>query len=280
VKKKSGNALNIKKSNQPYLLKHSKSIDNLLLNTKVGGVFGVPLAFSLTTEENLDIPKRKIPLTLDLLLTLIENKESEIEGDILVDADLNSPKVLNYIEKFEDGDFRVPKEESATVLCGLLKTFLRKLPEPLIPNIHYKRFIDIIKKHNDDTEEIIKELKTLLKVQAEVNVIATHRILLFLNKLTKSWFTSQEHESKIRNEFVHYILRPRLGSIESGYNISSSKEMKRVMVVYDFLVEHVYEIYGVIEDHDGIRQIFLTMSDKLLIKKNEDNESNNEKKKP
>jgi len=136
----------------------------------------------------------------------------------------------------------------------------------------------LLKKHNDDTEEIIKELKTLLKVQAEVNVIATHRILLFLNKLTKSWFTSQEHESKIRNEFVHYILRPRLGSIESGYNISSSKEMKRVMVVYDFLVEHVYEIYGVIEDHDGIRQIFLTMSDKLLIKKNEDNESNNEKK--
>jgi len=121
--------------------------------------------------------------------------------------------------------------------------------------------------NDTDTEEIIKELKTLLKVQAEVNVIATHRILLFLNKLTKSWFTSQEHESKIRNEFVHYILRPRLGSIESGYNISSSKEMKRVMVVYDFLVEHVYEIYGVIEDHDGIRQIFLTMSDKLLIKK-------------
>jgi len=93
---------------------------------------------------------------------------------------------------------------------------------------------------------------------------------LFLNVLSKSWWTSEEHERKIRNEFVHYILRPRLGSIESGYNIPTTRELKRIFSVYDFLIEHVYEIYGIIED-DGTSQMFLTNNEKLLISK--DNES-------
>jgi len=135
-----------------------------------------------------------------------------------------------------------------------------------VPILHYKVFIDIVKKHKNDPDEAINELKTILKVQPEVNIIATHRILLFLNNLSKSWWTSQEHEGKIRNEFVHYILRSRIGSIESGSNILTTKELKKIFMVYDFLVEHVYFIYGVIED-DGTSQLFLNCDEKLLIKK-------------
>jgi len=73
-------------------------------------------------------------------------------------------------------------------------------------------------------------------------------------------------------------LRPRLGSIESGYNITTTKELKRIFNVYDFLVENVYAIYGVIED-DGTSQIFLTCSEKLLLKKEEQNDDDDNKEK-
>jgi len=265
VKKKSNRSLT-NKSSLPQI-RHSKSIDNLLLNLKSGGVFGYPLAFSLTTEEKFDIPKRKIPIALDLLLTLIEARKNEIEGDILVDSDYNSQKVIQYSEQFENGDFRIARDESVSVLCGLFKSYLRKLPEPLIPNLHYKTFIEIVTKHKNDPEEAIQGIKTLTRVQPEVNIIVTHRILIFLNNLTKSWWTSEEHEQKIRNEFVHYILRPRLGSIEqSGFNLPVGKELKKLMETYTFLVDNVYQIYGVLED-DGSTIFSDSYSDNLIIKK-------------
>jgi len=122
------------------------------------------------------------------------------------------------------------------------------------------------KKTESDPDEAMQEIKKLTRIQPEVNIVATHRILTFLNNLSKSFFwTSVENQVKIRDEFVHYILRSKIGSIESGFSMPTGKELKKLMDTYTFLVEHVYEIYGVLDD-DGT--LFLdSESDQLIIKK-------------
>eukprot|EP01129_Flabellula_baltica_P006529 TRINITY_DN2457_c0_g1_i2.p1 TRINITY_DN2457_c0_g1~~TRINITY_DN2457_c0_g1_i2.p1 ORF type:complete len:439 (-),score=97.87 TRINITY_DN2457_c0_g1_i2:624-1940(-) len=242
-----------------------RSVDDLILDFGVStSVFNVPLASTINRESNLyNIPDLKIPLTLDVILSHLENIDKEIEGEILIDADVANTKVIAIAEQFDEGNFHISRGEEPSVLCGLLKMYLQNLPEPLVPISEYKTFIDQarqVKKRGAD--KICLEMKMLLRIQPDVNIISSQRVLLFLSKMIGSWWTDNSQAEIIAKEFAPYFLRPKLGTVDEVE--ITPKDTKKIINTFKFLVEHVLSIYGKYDD-EGRHDIYLSISHPKLL---------------
>lgn len=126
-------------------------------------------------------------------------------------------------------------------MAGLLKLYVRELPEPLLPFNLYKRFtsIDVGSK---ESSKIIEELKGLVQ-----EIPKNHRkVLVFLLQLLKDVSKySEENLMTVQNLAVVFgpnILRPREDSPESiSYGDSTT-----VCSVTEFLIEKQELIFPIV----------------------------------
>eukprot|EP01130_Rhizamoeba_saxonica_P002608 TRINITY_DN1237_c0_g1_i4.p1 TRINITY_DN1237_c0_g1~~TRINITY_DN1237_c0_g1_i4.p1 ORF type:complete len:458 (-),score=118.84 TRINITY_DN1237_c0_g1_i4:1924-3297(-) len=261
----------IKKTSRSLLgIRSSGSSANLLIPqldfTYLGDtnhVFGVPLEEAVADEEreySSTLPLRRIPLCLDLTVTLLHNRQAELNGEILVEASPSQTRVIDISHKMESGDFRLSPDEDISVLCGLLKLYLRKLPEPLIPVEHYKLFLNEVK--NEKKPTAIKNIKKSLQSQPKVNVLATQRVLTLLSLVVGSWWTEEEQVAIIAKEFAWYFLRDKRQNLEE-YEVSAKHEKKAITTTM-FLINNCVDIYGIF-DNEPSKVAFLTHMGESLV---------------
>nr|XP_033787272.1 rho GTPase-activating protein 21 isoform X2 [Geotrypetes seraphini]XP_033787273.1 rho GTPase-activating protein 21 isoform X2 [Geotrypetes seraphini]XP_033787274.1 rho GTPase-activating protein 21 isoform X2 [Geotrypetes seraphini] len=122
-----------------------------------GGTFGVRLDDCPPAHTN-----RYVPLIVDICCKLVEERGLEYTGIYRVPG--NNAAISSMQEELNKGvadiDIQEEKWRDLNVISSLLKSFFRKLPEPLFTNDRYADFIDANRK--EDPVERLKTLKRLI----------------------------------------------------------------------------------------------------------------------
>ncbi|XP_060104334.1 rho GTPase-activating protein 21 isoform X1 [Heteronotia binoei] len=123
----------------------------------VAGTFGVRLDDCPPAQSN-----KYIPLIVDVCCKLVEERGLEYTGIYRVPG--NNAAISSMQEELNKGvteiDIHDDKWRDLNVISSLLKSFFRKLPEPLFTNDKYADFIDANRK--EDPVERLKTLKRLI----------------------------------------------------------------------------------------------------------------------
>uniref|UniRef100_A0A8C8RUD9 Rho GTPase-activating protein 21 n=1 Tax=Pelusios castaneus TaxID=367368 RepID=A0A8C8RUD9_9SAUR len=121
------------------------------------GTFGVRLDDCPPAHTN-----KYIPLIVDICCKLVEERGLEYTGIYRVPG--NNAAISSMQEEINKGmtdiDIQDDKWRDLNVISSLLKSFFRKLPEPLFTNDKYADFIDANRK--EDPVERLKTLKRLI----------------------------------------------------------------------------------------------------------------------
>ncbi|XP_053116639.1 rho GTPase-activating protein 21 isoform X4 [Hemicordylus capensis] len=121
------------------------------------GTFGVRLDDCPPAQSN-----KYIPLIVDVCCKLVEERGLEYTGIYRVPG--NNAAISSMQEELNKGmtdiDVQDDKWRDLNVISSLLKSFFRKLPEPLFTNDKYADFIDANRK--EDPVERLKTLKRLI----------------------------------------------------------------------------------------------------------------------
>ncbi|KAM4027707.1 rho GTPase-activating protein 21 isoform 5-T5 [Anomaloglossus baeobatrachus] len=137
-----------------------RGINNILMRGKKrssGGTFGVCLNECPPAQTN-----KFVPLIVDICCKLIEERGLENTGIYRVPG--NNAAIASMQEElnkgFTDIDLEDDKWRDLNVISSLLKSFFRKLPEPLFTNDKYNDFIEANRK--EDPKERLITLKRLI----------------------------------------------------------------------------------------------------------------------
>ncbi|XP_044151194.1 LOW QUALITY PROTEIN: rho GTPase-activating protein 21 [Bufo gargarizans] len=136
-----------------------RGINNIMRKKKVtgGGTFGVRLDDCPPAQTN-----KYIPLIVDICCKLVEERGLENTGIYRVPG--NNAAIASMQEElnkgFTDIDLEDDKWRDLNVISSLLKSFFRKLPEPLFTNERYNDFIEANRK--EDPKERLVLLKRLI----------------------------------------------------------------------------------------------------------------------
>ncbi|KAM8967387.1 rho GTPase-activating protein 21 isoform 2-T2 [Pelodytes ibericus] len=121
-----------------------------------GGTFGVRLDDCPPAHTN-----KFVPLIVDICCKLVEERGLEYTGIYRVPG--NNSAISSMQEEinkgFTDIDVQEDKWRDLNVISSLLKSFFRKLPEPLFTNDKYNDFIEANRKENP-----VERLKTLKRL--------------------------------------------------------------------------------------------------------------------
>ncbi|KAM4524170.1 rho GTPase-activating protein 23-like isoform 5-T6 [Odontesthes bonariensis] len=123
---------------------------------------GSPKAFGVRLEDCQPAVKHKfVPLTVEMCCGVVETTGLEYTGIYRVPG--NNAMVSNLQEHLDRGmDINTAEErwQDVNVISSLLKSFFRKLPEPLFTDDKYNDFIDA--NRIEDAEDRLKTMKKLI----------------------------------------------------------------------------------------------------------------------
>lgn len=100
---------------------------------------GVPLSLCPISEKN-----KYVPLIMARCTEIVETRGLAIVGIYRIPGNTAAISALTELvnKGFDEQTLNDPRWEDVNVVSSLLKLFLRRLPEALIPNDMYKQFID------------------------------------------------------------------------------------------------------------------------------------------
>ncbi|XP_034742871.1 rho GTPase-activating protein 21 isoform X1 [Etheostoma cragini] len=127
--------------------------------TPAGVTFGVRLDDCPAAQSN-----RFVPLIVEVCCTVVEERGLEYTGIYRVpgnNAAISSMQEELNSKGMTDIDVQEDKWRDLNVISSLLKSFFRKLPEPLFTNEKYADFIEA--NRTEDSVERLKELKRLIQ---------------------------------------------------------------------------------------------------------------------
>ncbi|KAL3875584.1 hypothetical protein ACJMK2_033522 [Sinanodonta woodiana] len=119
--------------------------------------FGVPLEELVRRAPH----GYKVPFIVKRICSYIEANGFELEGIFRVNG--NSRIVDKLHQNFDQhGDANLDEDGDVMAVAGVLKLFLRELPDSVIPEHMTKQFVDLQETYRNDTAECLKKLKTIL----------------------------------------------------------------------------------------------------------------------
>ncbi|KAM3929547.1 rho GTPase-activating protein 21 isoform 3-T3 [Leptodactylus fuscus] len=136
-----------------------RGINNIMRKRKPagGGTFGVRLDDCPPAHSN-----KYVPLIVDICCKLVEERGLENTGIYRVPG--NNAAIASMQEELNKGTTEIDLEDDKwrdlNVISSLLKSFFRKLPEPLFTNEKYNDFIEANRK--EDPKERLIALKRLI----------------------------------------------------------------------------------------------------------------------
>ncbi|XP_068196100.1 rho GTPase-activating protein 21 isoform X2 [Antennarius striatus] len=160
--------------------------------TPAGVTFGVRLDDCPPAQTN-----RFVPLIVELCCKVVEERGLESTGIYRVPG--KNAAISNMQEELNskgmgDIDIQEDKWQDLNVISSLLKSFFRKLPEPLFTNEKYSEFIEASR--TEDSVERLKELKRLVSELPDHHFETLKFLCAHLKKVSDN---SEKNKMKPRN---------------------------------------------------------------------------------
>jgi hypothetical protein len=197
------------------------------------GYFGTELA-ELLTKEGSPIPL----LVYQSIKWLKSHKGEEEEGIFRISATaeaLQEQKKMyeTYFKERKFLDFAEACKETH-VVSGLLKSFFRELPNPLIPYEFYSGLIDLTKV--SDRTNRINSMREILSKLPQPNRETFLYIMKFLNSISKLSDINKMTASNLATVWGPNVLYPPAGTVDLMNSISESN-------LANLVIEDVIENY-------------------------------------
>uniref|UniRef100_A0AAV2JSN5 Rho GTPase-activating protein 21-like n=1 Tax=Knipowitschia caucasica TaxID=637954 RepID=A0AAV2JSN5_KNICA len=150
--------------------------------TPAGITFGVRLDDCPPAQSN-----RFVPLIVEVCCNVVEERGLEYTGIYRVPG--NNAAISNMQEELNtkgmaDIDIQEDKWRDLNVISSLLKSFFRKLPEPLFTNEKYGDFIEASR--TEDSVERLKELKRLIQELPDHHFETLKFLCIHLKKVSEN----------------------------------------------------------------------------------------------
>ncbi|KYQ99745.1 RhoGAP domain-containing protein [Tieghemostelium lacteum] len=196
---------------------------------KQAPMFGSPL------EEVVQRPDNpcEIPMLFEKGLGYLERRALHVEGIFRLSGANSQIKSLKA--GFDAGeDVDLEDVEDVHTVAGLLKLYLRELPQPLFPFDTYSSFIEIIKGDAPKPQKI-ESLKLLISLLPPANKALTKHLFKFLSKVLQN-----SHINKMTAVNISIVFAPNL--LKDGENniLNVVSDAQYVNQVVQLILENVH----------------------------------------
>lgn len=158
--------------------------------------------FGISVEQSMiECEKNKRKHLTDIIISYLLDKALDIEGLFKISGDTN--KINELKVKFENDEEVDIRPYSYHDLTGLLKLYLRELPEPLLISTLYISWIESQK--ISKTKQRIESIKNLLKSVPSYNKKLLEKIIVFLAVVA-----SHSSKNKMNSENLSKAIGPCL----------------------------------------------------------------------
>lgn len=121
-----------------------------------------PTMFGRSLENQLKIEGSVLPQVIAMCVSCVDAHGLEVEGIYRISGSASQVRVL--VDEFENGSIRMEHLTSDLFACtSVLKTYLHRLPEPVIPGTQYEELLEAekIEKEEEKIERVVEVMKTL-----------------------------------------------------------------------------------------------------------------------
>ncbi|XP_031440249.1 rho GTPase-activating protein 28 isoform X2 [Clupea harengus] len=215
--------------------------------TRESGIFGVPLTTLLENDQK-KLPGSRVPLVFKKLLSKLEQTGLQTEGILRIPGSASRVKQLRqeleskfYEDRF---DWEQVRHNDA---AGLLKMFIRELPQPLLTLQHLPAFSAA--QNISSPKHQIQALHLLTMLLPEANRDTLKALLEFLRKVV-----ANEEKNRMSMWNVSMIVAPNLFTVrgknarqEEMVGAAGAAHMVRLLITHQdllwtvpcFLISHV-----------------------------------------
>ncbi|KAI1479775.1 RhoGAP-domain-containing protein [Daldinia eschscholtzii] len=198
-----------------------------------GPVFGVSL------ERLYENSKGPVPMVVYQCIQAVDLYGLAVEGIYrLSGSSAHVNKLKHLFDTNEDApilDFRNPENffHDVNSVAGLLKQFLRDLPDPLLTSEHYAGFIEAAK--NDDDVVRRDSLHAIINALPDPNYATLRALTLHLHRVI-------EHSAvnRMNSQNLAIVFGPTLMGTAPGANIQDAGWQVRVV---DTILQNTYQIF-------------------------------------
>jgi hypothetical protein len=227
-------------SMSPNIEKYRKSINTLMSNkiqptTAASRQFDSKV-FKCSLVDLAQREGRKIPRIVAKSCQFLEDTATETQGLLRVSAIKDDVEAFkSEIDRYGDADYS--RAESPHVVGGVLKLFLRQLPDPLLTTAKYSAFIKAGKLQDND--ERINEFKKLLSELPECHYLTFQRVMALCVKIDE-----KREVNKMTAYNISTVLGPNLLYGTDMNPITMVQEMEVANGVITMIIENYDKIFA------------------------------------
>ncbi|XP_063706527.1 rho GTPase-activating protein 21 isoform X3 [Culicoides brevitarsis] len=189
--------------------------------------FGVPLHMCLPSLGN-----PYVPMILARCIDIVEARGLSIVGIYRIPG--NTAAIAQLTEQvnrgMDDQTLNDPRWEDVNVVSSLLKSFIRNLPEPILPLDTYNRFIEADKLPG---AERLKELKALLKKLPPHNYETLKHLIRHLHRVSQNCLVNLMEPRNLAIVFGPSVIRSANETLATAV-----KDMRHQCQIVEALVSH------------------------------------------
>ncbi|KAI1392387.1 RhoGAP-domain-containing protein [Hypoxylon trugodes] len=198
-----------------------------------GPVFGVSL------ERLYENSKGPVPMVVYQCIQAVDLYGLAVEGIYRLSGSANHVNKLKHLfDTNEDApilDFRNPENffHDVNSVAGLLKQFLRDLPDPLLTSEHYAGFIEAARSDDDVVRR--DSLHAIINALPDPNYATLRALALHLHRVI-------EHSAvnRMNSQNLAIVFGPTLMGTAPGANIADAGWQVRVV---DTILQNTYQIF-------------------------------------
>jgi len=205
-----------------------------------GFTFGLPLEKCPRGKDN-----EFVPVIIEHCCKVVEAKGLDYLGIYRVPGNAAAVQLLQEeldSKEPESINFEEEKWHDLNNIGSLLKSFLRKLPEPLIPKDMYSKFIDA--NREEDSNERLKSLRLLIRNLPDYH----YQTLQFLIKHLRM-IADHSEKNKMEPKNLAIVFGPTVVRTSDENMVSMVKDMSDQCRIIETLIHQAEWIYA---DDDGI----------------------------
>eukprot|EP01114_Cavostelium_apophysatum_P016541 TRINITY_DN4728_c0_g1_i1.p1 TRINITY_DN4728_c0_g1~~TRINITY_DN4728_c0_g1_i1.p1 ORF type:complete len:615 (+),score=174.42 TRINITY_DN4728_c0_g1_i1:70-1914(+) len=187
-----------------YVSKHGQ------IKGKMEPIFGATLEDALDRPDHADL---EVPVVVDKCIKyLMEGKALELQGIFRLSG--SQPQITQLKKDFDKGEnVNLSTVEDPHVIAGLLKLYLRELPEPLFPFEVYDKLIDT--QRNQKDSDLLDSLSVIIDNEfPPANKAVLRSLLVLLTAVESHSATNKMTSSNLSIVFAPTLIRSREDSMQ------------------------------------------------------------------
>ncbi|GMM29344.1 GTPase-activating protein [Martiniozyma asiatica (nom. inval.)] len=168
--------------------------------------------YSMTIQELAIFEGNQVPFIIDVCMKEVANRGSQSEGIYRISASTSNVdnleqmlETLNIHDASEVDRFHLAMDGDINAAAGLLKRYLKKIPDPLIPKEHYGSFVQVGITNSDNTK--MKMLKDIIGKSPKTNQIVLYLLADHLTLISENEKWTKMNQRTLATVFAPTLIR-------------------------------------------------------------------------